>query len=291
MAVSSYALTEKLEPTNIIRQIVYQRNFMKDHPTYFRPDGLIIFEGPQGSGKSLSAVNYVYNLMKLYPNCKLVTNLKLEDYPFKTFQEYKKEHMQEFYSLEALYEEEKEESTFFEYFLEYLYTNYLMDVRVYPFLEAKDLSRYCNGFEGIIYFVDEIQLYFNSLGSKNINPEVMQQISQQRKQRIHLVATSQVFGRMAKPLREQFDTIVHCEKKFFGFMQKNSLIDRSSLSEENSTGTNVSGRVKKVYRYFKNPRSFDRYDTYAVITNKNIQIEREANEIYDNTSNRLSNNY
>ena len=68
--------------------------------------------------------------------------------------------------------------------------------------------KYKNGEKGVIYFIDEIQLYFNSLQSKNINMDVMTQISQQRKQRIHIIATSQVFGRMAKPLREQFSSVI-----------------------------------------------------------------------------------
>ena len=128
-------------------------------------------------------------------------------------------------------------------------------------------------------------MYFNSLGSKNIDIDVMTQISQQRKQRIHIVATSQVFGRMSKQLREQFDTVIYCEKKWLGFMQKNSLIDRNSIDSQESTGTNLKGTVKKVYRYFKSPESFKRYDTYKVIENKNIKIERERNDIYDTTNN------
>ena len=68
-------------------------------------------------------------------------------------------------------------------------------------------------------------------------------------------------------------------------MQKNSLIDRNSIDSQESTGTNLKGTVKKVYRYFKSPESFKRYDTYKVIENKNIKIERERNDIYDTTNN------
>ena len=286
MACSNLALSEKLGFLNIYNQIKYMRNFYKSHPTYFRPDGLIIFEGPQGSGKSLSAVNYVYNLMQIYPRCKLVTNLELRDYSIINFEDFYEEFKLRKKISEEL--EEKEESVDLEKLKEKAYQAYLKENRVFPFLEAKDLTRYKNNLEGVIFLIDEIQLYFNSLGSKNIDIDVMTQISQQRKQRLHIVATSQVFGRMAKPLREQFDVVIHCEKKFFGFMQKNSMIDRSSISTESSTDTNLKGSVKKVYRYFKNPKSFDRYDTYKVIENKNIQIERKENDIYGNS--RLSNN-
>ena len=67
MACSNYALQESSSILDIFRQIKYTKEFYKTHPGYFRPDGLIIFEGPQGSGKTLSAVNYVYNLLNDYP--------------------------------------------------------------------------------------------------------------------------------------------------------------------------------------------------------------------------------
>lgn len=242
MAVSRVSLTEDFGLLNLFRTMKYNRDFYKNNPTYFRPDGLIIFCGPQGSGKTLSAVNYVYNLLKLYPKCKIVTNLDLIDYPVD-------------------------------------------DERVFLFTEAKDLTKYKNGKEGVIFLIDEIQLYFNSLGSKNIDMDVMTQISQQRKQRIHIVATSQVFGRMSKQLREQFDVVIWCQKKFFGYLQKNSLINRDSIDGEESTGTNLSGKVVKNFYYFKSPNMFQKYDTYKVIENKNLKIERERNDIYGQLSN------
>ena len=82
MSASSYALKEKSSFFNIFKQVKYTRDFLKEHPSYFSPDGLLIFTGPQGSGKTLSAVNYVYKLLKMYPRCKIVTNLELTDYPF-----------------------------------------------------------------------------------------------------------------------------------------------------------------------------------------------------------------
>ncbi len=238
MAVSRLSLTEKFGLLNLFRTMKYNRDFYRENPTYFRPDGLIIFCGPQGSGKTLSAVNYVYNLLELYPKCLIVTNLELTNYPVD-------------------------------------------DERVFLFQEAKDLTKYKNGKEGVIFLIDEIQLYFNSLGSKNIDIDVMTQLSQQRKQRIHIVATSQVFGRMSKQLREQFDVVIWCQKKFYGYLQKNSLINRDSISSESSTSTNLSGDIVKNFYYFKSPVMFKRYDTYKVIENKNIKIEKERNEIYE----------
>ena len=90
------------------------------------------------------------------------------------------------------------------------------------------------------------------------------QISQQRKQRKHIIATSQVFGRMAKPLREQFSSVMLC-KNYFGCVQINALLDRDSLESDDSTGTNISGKVKDKFVWFHSPAMYERYDTSRVI--------------------------
>lgn len=71
-----------------------------------------------------------------------------------------------------------------------------------------------NGEYGVIYLIDELHLELNSLESKNIDIDVMTEISQQRKQRKHIVGTSQVYMRLAKPLREQIFNVVLCRKFF-----------------------------------------------------------------------------
>lgn len=144
--------------------------------------------------------------------------------------------------------------------------------RVFRFINADDLTKYNNGDKGVIFLIDEIQLYFNSLDSKNIDPAVMVQISQQRKQRKHIVATSQVFGRLAKPLREQFSNVVYC-KKILGYIQYNRLIDRDSMEGEASTSTDLVGKVKKRFIWFHKPSYYGCYDTYNIINNnfKNIK--------------------
>ena len=38
----------------------YKAEFRREHPTYFDPEGLLVFCGPQGSGKTLSAVQYCH---------------------------------------------------------------------------------------------------------------------------------------------------------------------------------------------------------------------------------------
>ncbi len=274
-------LREKSSLKNLFVTMKYNRDFMKTNPTYFQPDGLVIFVGSQGSGKSLSAVNYVYALMHYYPNAKIVTNIELKDFPIVSFDTFYSNYLLEnniVFSNDLSYLElEKQQKEL----KNKVFDIYIKENKVFEFTGAEDLKKYKNGLEGVIFLIDEIQLYFNSLESNNISMEVMQQISQQRKQRIHIVSTSQVFGRIAKPLREQFNVVILCEKKFFGYLQCNSLIDRDSMEGEESTGTNITGKVKKKFWYFRSPSMFEKYDTYKVIENPNIKVGKERQDIYE----------
>jgi len=109
--------------------------------------------------------------------------------------------------------------------------------RVHEYTGIDSLLKYENGYEGVLFFIDEIHLEFNSLESKNIPIEVMIEVSQQRKQRKHIVGTSQQFLRLAKPLREQVKNLVIC-RKMFGCLQNNILVDGSTIREENRTRKN-----------------------------------------------------
>lgn len=121
--------------------------------------GLVIFEGAQGSGKSVGAVWYLDFLKKNYPKLQITSNIGL----------------------------------------------CFADSR---FDDWQDIIFKGNGEYGQAVFIDEIQNYFNSLESKNFPPEMLQEICQQRKQRKTIVGTVQVFGRVAKPIREQTSLLV-----------------------------------------------------------------------------------
>lgn len=259
---------ESINPRNLVDLVRYRFAFKRDHPDYFDADGLLIFVGPQGSGKTLSAVNYVYRLMQAYPACKLVTNLALSDYPIVTFDQWCAARQ---LVLKALTKEGRAAA----------WSAYVQDNRVFEFVDNDDFTKYFNGEYGMIFLVDEIQLYLNSLMSKNINMEVVTQISQQRKQRKHIVATSQVFGRMAKPLREQFSSVVYCKSYFGQSLQCNALIDRDSMEGEDSTDTNLTGQVVRKFWYWRRPEMFERYDTYHVIEKgKFVHGEAQREGIY-----------
>lgn len=128
--------------------------------------------------------------------------------------------------------------------------------------------------KGVIYFIDEIQTLLNSLQSKDIPIEVITELSQQRRQRKIIIGTSQVYGRMAKPLREQIKNIVIC-KKFFGFLQFNRLIDGESTVE-------VDGHLKydteKVFFWFHDIKLYNSYETFGKI--KSFIKSKKNNNFY-----------
>lgn len=201
-------------PFNLFRIRGYKKAFYREHPEYFRPDGLVIFCGAQGEGKTLSAVDYVKKLSWYYPKCIICTNVEIKG------------------------------------------LNPLCKVIEYNGLES--LTSIKNGYAGVVYLIDEIHLEFNSLESKNIPIEAMIEVSQQRKQRKHIVGTSQQFLRLAKPLREQVKNLVLC-RKILNCVQFNKLVDGSSIKEDNG---HIKMEVKKRSIWFHSPEMYDSYDTY-----------------------------
>lgn len=268
------SMVEEFDPIKKTNEYIkYKLNFYKEHPNYFTADGLVLFVGMQGKGKTLSAVNYTYNLLKNFPNAKLCTNLMLKDYPIVTFEEWK--HQQREQLLMNLTDQQQKEI-------------YFIENRVFPFNNQDDLMTYRNGEKGMIFLIDEIQLYFNSLESKNINMDVMVTISQQRKQRIHIIGTSQVFGRMAKPLREQFNVVVVCEK-YFNFIQCNKVVNRDDI-QESTDDMHVEGKVMRKCWFIHSPRYYGRYDTYYTISrSKFVSNEQKKGDIYDSRTTTTNN--
>lgn len=259
----------RLELGLVLNWLKYQFNFNKKHPFYFRPDGTVVFVGEQGSGKSLFAYIYVDNLMKKYPNCKLVTNLDLRDYQVVTFDSYMANH-QELYleiDLGVLYQawqqrlnKDRIVDVYNKLVFDVFYEHYMRDIRVFPFYNNDDLRRYKNDEYGVIFFIDEIALYMNNLESKNLNMAVMGQLAQQRKQRLHIVATTQRIGRTVKQLREQYPCIMRCNN-ILGFIQRNELLKNADIGDDG----HVEGDVYRKFWSFHDVKMYGAYDTYAIL--------------------------
>lgn len=120
-----------------------------------------------------------------------------------------------------------------------------------------------NDIYGVIYLLDEIHLILNSLESKGVPLSVIVELSQQRKQRKLILGSSQVYSRMAKPLREQIQNVIVC-KNYFGVFQLNYLINAFETEE-------VDGKLKvhksKTSFFFHRKEDYLNYDTYKKMSN------------------------
>lgn len=121
-----------------------------------------------------------------------------------------------------------------------------------------------NGIYGVIYILDEIHLILNSLESKGVPLSVIVELSQQRKQRKLILGTSQVYSRMAKPLREQVKSCIIC-KNYFGCFQFNYLINAFE-TEEGSDGKLKYSKLKTSF-FFHRKEDYTNYDTYKKMDN------------------------
>ena len=198
-------------PRDFVDSVRYKLDFRREHPGYFDPEGLLVFCGPQGSGKTLSAVQYCQKIIKQYPGCLFCSNVEIA-------------------GVERIHYE-----------------------------GISSLSDIQNGYNGVLYLIDEIHLEWNSLESKNISIEEMTEFAQQRKQRKHIVGTSQVYMRLAKPLREQIKNVVLCEN-YFGLIQHNKLIDGLTATEENGK---LQADVIANYWWLHRRELYSSYDTFA----------------------------
>ena len=250
-----YAFTEDFGLNHLPGLIKDKIEFAREHPFYFRDIGTMVWCGHQGAGKTLSAVNYVYNLLKLYPLMVLVSNVKLADYPFNAGYKVNTDGKAIIFDLdtgeEIILEDYKTgRNDLYNKKYDYICIEY----------DGLDcLKHISNGEFGVVFFIDEIHLELNSLESKNVDIEIMIEISQQRKQRKKIIGTSQVYFRLAKPLREQVFDIVIC-RNFFSCLQFNKSVDGFNTREENGK---LKYDVKKRTFYFHTSDMYGRYDTYA----------------------------
>lgn len=134
--------------------------------------------------------------------------------------------------------------------------------RVLPYEGVSQMHDITNGDNGVIFLLDEIQIEFNSLESKQMNIPIFELVCQQRKQRKHIIGTTQVFARLAKPFREQFKYCVLCDN-VWGALFKQSVYSAENVAYEDDVRTELTPKVTKFY--FASPTDFTLYDTYQVI--------------------------
>ncbi len=269
------ALKQESNISSIYKLYKYKKDFRLSHPNYFDPIGTMIFSGSQGKGKTLSSVLYCRYILNCYHKAIFVSNVAVKDYPFNTKYRVDKDGIVNLYALDDKdYEFPYKKSSDGSYERENICIEY----------DGLDCLKYIsNGFFGVLFLIDELHLELNSLESKNIDIDVMTEISQQRKQRKHIVGTSQVYMRLAKPLREQIFNIVLCDN-IFGFIQYNKLIDGETSYEE---GGKLHATVRKRVFWLHDPSYYELYDTYAKMKRYNKEWQGHRRDALPSTEVKL----
>ena len=211
MSKISDFLKGSLNPKYAVATIKHNILFARNNPDYFYPDGIWVFCGPQGSGKTLSAVQCLQKICKEYPKALVVSNLDIK-------------------GIENI---------------------------IVPFEEYEQLKEMDNGIYGIIFFLDELHVLWNSLESKDIPVSEMACFCQMRKNRRVIIGTSQVYSRIAKPIREQLKFAIDC-RNFFGLLQMNTVLDPAESVEKNGV---MEAKIVGRHFWFHKPELYNSYDT------------------------------
>lgn len=214
-----------LNPLEALKTLIYKIRFARNNPDYFYPAGIWVFTGPQGSGKTLSAVKCLKSILKDYPKAIVCSNIDIRG----------------------------------------------IDRPIIPFTDYKQLSELTNGINGVVFLLDEIHVLWNSLESKEVPISEMACFCQMRKDRRVIIGTSQVYGRIAKPIREQLQYIVDC-KNILSLLQVNTILDPSdTIEKDGHVGCAV---IKKKY-WFHQSSDYESYDTLFKIN----KAKRKENKL------------
>ena len=218
MRIKEY-LSGSLNPINVFKTISYNILFSRNNPDYFYPAGIWVFCGPQGSGKTLSAVQCLKKIAAAYPKAMIVSNLEVKG----------------------------------------------LDREIIEFKDYSQLIELDNGTNGIIFLLDEIHVLWNSLESKEIPISEMACFCQMRKNRRVIIGTSQVYNRIAKPIREQLQYAITC-RNYFGLLQHNTIIDPAESIEKNGV---LEAKIVGHKFWFHHPKLYGSYDTLFKIQRAN----------------------
>lgn len=140
-----------------------------------------------------------------------------------------------------------------------------LDHDIIPFTDYEQLHTLSNEEKGIIFLIDEIHVLWNSLESKSVPISDMAVFCQMRKHRRVIIGTSQVYSRIAKPIREQLHMVVRC-RNFLKYIQVNQLIDPNPDGSTGEQDGQLDGSIIRTDWFFHSPADYDAYDTYNCIS-------------------------
>ena len=126
--------------------------------------------------------------------------------------------------------------------------------------DCRKLIDYENGKYGVIAILDETQNWFSSNQSKNFPPEMLEVITQNRKNRRIILGTAQNFYLLAKAIRSQATEVRRCAT-FLGALT----IVRKYYPVLDSDGNVKEWKYRGMYFFVHDKELRESYDTYKVI--------------------------
>lgn len=173
---------------------------------------------------------------------------------------------------------------------EYPEVTILSDISIYgipsiSYTDVSDIEKYSNGKKGLIVVLDEIHTLFNSLESKNMPLNTMQVWCQNRKNKRLILATSQRFTRVGKPIREQCHLNYECKKLLpflFAYRVKNG--------EDYDDNGNYLGENNSYSYYIPKVSVMHMYNTLEVVKREDHTKESEKTTKITNKE-RIKNGY
>lgn len=215
----------------------------------FKPHGIQVFYGEQGSGKTLTAISFLERVRAAYPKAIVISNIILNTME----------------RLDISNDNRK---------LSYYIREGFDTTKQYIFYSSKEEYEAINihvrnGKYGVILVTDEYQNYFSNQDSRNVPPWVIEQAAQNRKQaRLHIV-TSQDYDQIIKATRRRSDTALKCRTYSlpltFGPVLTVYWAYDAKRIDFDSQGRQIGAKPLKIGWYFHSQKLRDSYDTYQVV--------------------------
>ncbi len=117
-----------------------------------------------------------------------------------------------------------------------------------------------NGKKGVVNVIDDIKAWWSNADSKNLPPEVLAEICQQRKQKKAILCTIQVFSELPKAFRSQTHT-VYMPTTFFGCLTVVKISDIKYYNPDKERFTKIRG----MFFFVHTKEIRDSFDTYKKI--------------------------
>lgn len=237
----------KFKPVHAL--YLYIGDLIKNDWSQFKGFGFWLFAGLGGSGKTLSMVEYLLRQKTRYPRLKIYSNFYL-DFADGQFDSWEQILNYENYDLYLVSKDEYSKLD--------EYNRYSRNGRFYK-----------KKHNGIIFAFDEIHLTFASQKWENAPDNMLEYISQQRKLHKQIVASSQVFTRVDKKLREQTNFVIECKSIMWGrwiFNRYFNTPEYISNDEKMDSGNRRRKRAKR-YSFIGTNSLRSHYNTYQVMIN------------------------